>query len=58
MAVIKSTNPVFLFLKCRKTTLGSEISTITKTNKHRTLWRKCTHESAYVCTQMTKSRLI
>jgi len=30
----------------------SEISTIRKTNKHRTWWRKCTDERACQCTQM------
>jgi len=30
----------------------NEISTIRKKNKHRTWWRKCTDESACLCTQM------
>jgi len=35
-----------VFEKCWKTTLENQISTIRKTNKHRTWWRKCTDESA------------
>jgi len=47
-----------LFEKCWKTTVGYQISTIRKTNKHRTWWRKCTAESACPCTQMKGLNLI
>jgi len=37
--------PCLLVLeKCWKTTLGNEITTVRKTNKYRTWWRKCTGE--------------
>jgi len=52
MTLIKSTNPAYHFLKCSKTTVGVQISTVRKTNIHRTWWRKCTDESARLCTQM------
>jgi len=35
MTLIKSTNPAYHFLKCSKTTVGVQISTVRKTNIHR-----------------------
>jgi len=35
-----------------KTTVGDQISTVRKTNEHRTRWRKCTDESSCLCIPM------
>ena len=47
-----------VFEKCWKTIPGNEIITVRKTTKHRIWWRKCTDESACLCTQMSGSNLI
>ena len=47
-----------LFEKFRKTTVGNQINTMRKTNKHITWGRKCTDESACLCKQMSGPNLV
>jgi len=41
-----------------KTRVRDQINTVSKTNKHRTRWRKFTDENACLCTQKSRSNLI